>query len=209
MKSLPSLSKDFVYAMAPFKILSWPMGTWPLQNYDIFSFMRTIITLIFLLSMVTILQTELYFDSSNAEKNLDIVVLTACGSLAITKVTSYRIWPTGFIYNFTSAIRDYNELRDEEKRAIVRKHAYMGRMACIFTMAGAYASATLIMAVPVLVGEKLEIIVNMTEEKTLKYPIPSKYVMAFIRMPDSLYFIVFITEYLMMIVTCTGNVGNK
>lgn len=159
--------------------------------------------------MVTILQTELYFDNSKAEKNLDILVLTACGSLAIMKVASYRIWPTGFIYNFTSAIRDYNELRDEEKRAIVRKHAYMGRVACVCTMAGAYASATLIMAVPVLVGEKLKSIVNVTEEKTLTYPIPCNYVMAFIKMPDSLHSIVFVTEYFMMIVTCTGNVGNK
>lgn len=159
--------------------------------------------------MIAILQTELYFDSSDAERNLDIVILIACGSLAIMKVTSYRIWPAGFIYNFTSAIRDYNELRDEEKRAIVRRHAYIGRMACIFTMAGAYASATLVMAVPVLVGEKLESIVNATEERTLKYPIPSKYVMAFVKMPDSLYFVVFVTEYFMMIVTCTGNIGNK
>lgn len=159
--------------------------------------------------MVAILQTELYFDNSDAEKNLDIVVLIACGSLAITKVTSFRIWPTGFICNFTSAVRDYDELRGEVKRAIVRKHAYMGRMACILTMAGAYASATLVMAVPVLVGEKLENIVNATVEKTLKYPIPCNSVMTFVKMPNSLYFVVFVTEYFMMIVTCTGNIGNK
>ena len=48
MKTLPSLSKDFAYAMTPLKILSWPVGTWPLQNYNIFSFMRAIITLVFL-----------------------------------------------------------------------------------------------------------------------------------------------------------------
>ncbi|KAF3420952.1 hypothetical protein E2986_13856 [Frieseomelitta varia] len=207
-KMKTTLSKDFVYAMTPFKLLSWPVGTWPLQNYDIFAFMRTVITLILLSLMIAILHTELYFDSSDAEKNLDSVVLIACGSLAITKVASFRIWPMGLIYNFTSAIRDYNELRDEEKRAIVRKHAYMGRMACILMMGGAYASATLVMAVPVLVGERLENIVNVTEEKTLKYPMPSNHVMEFVKMPDSLYFVVFITEFFAMIVTCTGNVGS-
>ena len=39
-----TLNKDFAYAMTPMKILSWPVGTWPLQDYNIFSAMRVIIT---------------------------------------------------------------------------------------------------------------------------------------------------------------------
>ncbi|CAD1479012.1 unnamed protein product [Heterotrigona itama] len=201
-------SLNFAYAMTPLKILSWPVGTWPLQNYNTFSFIRAIIALVFMSLMITIVQTELYFDSSNAEKNLDILVLTVCGSLAIMKVSIYRIWPTGLIYNFTSAIRDYNELRDEKKQAIVRKHAYMSRMTCIGMMSITYASATLIMIVRVLVEEKLGNIVNVTDENTLKYPMPCKYVIAFIKIPDNLHFIVFITEFSMMLVTCISNIGS-
>ena len=39
-----ALNKDFAYAMIPMKIMSWPVGTWPLQDYNIFSAIRVIIT---------------------------------------------------------------------------------------------------------------------------------------------------------------------
>ena len=40
-----TLNKDFAYAITPMKIMSWPVGTWPLQDYNILSAMRAIFTI--------------------------------------------------------------------------------------------------------------------------------------------------------------------
>lgn len=35
---------DIAYAMTPFKLLSLPLGSWPLQKYNKFSLMRYIVS---------------------------------------------------------------------------------------------------------------------------------------------------------------------
>lgn len=159
--------------------------------------------------MLTILHIEMYLDSSDAEKNLDGLALITCGILALSKVIRFRIRPGGLISNFTSAVKDYDELKDQEKRVIVRRHAYMARLACGSVISFAYFTSTILMTLPMLVGEEEEDIVNATEESTPGYPIPSEYVMAIIQLPDNLYFIVFIVEYLMLLFLSTGNIGNE
>ncbi|XP_076480861.1 odorant receptor 4-like [Bombus vancouverensis nearcticus] len=203
-----TLNKDFAYAMTPMKILSWPVGTWPLQDYNIFSAMRAIITSCLLLLMLTIVQSEMYLDSNDAEKNLDAFVILSCGILAVSKVIRFRIRPAALILNFTSAVEDYNELRDDEKRVIVRKHAYMARVASASMISFAYFSSILFITVPMLAEKEEKNVVNVTEESTSEYPIPSENVMALVKIPENLYFLVFIMEYLMLLFTITGNLGS-
>jgi len=38
-----SLNDDLAYAMTPLKLLTLPLGVWPLQKYDIFSLVRCIV----------------------------------------------------------------------------------------------------------------------------------------------------------------------
>ena len=159
--------------------------------------------------MITIVQSEMYLDSSDAEKNLDAVVILTCGYLAVSKVLQFRIHPAGLISNFTSAVKDYNELNDQEKRVIVRKHAYMGRVAGISGVLFAYFSATLFTTLPMLAAEEMEDMANVTEESIPEYPIPSEKVVALVKIPEHLYFIVFIVEYLMLLLTSNGNLGNE
>ncbi|XP_060825152.1 uncharacterized protein LOC132912060 [Bombus pascuorum] len=203
-----SSRKDFAYAMTPLKIVSWPVGTWPLQDYDIFSAMRGTIVIFLMLLMLMIVQTEMYFDRSDAEKNLDALLLIACGILAVSKIMWFRIRPAGLISNFTSAVKDYNDLEDQEKRAIMRMHAYMGRVVSGSVIIFAYVATVLFMIVPVLADVEEEDIFNVTEESVPDYPMPSEYVMELIKMPDNLYFIVFIIECLMRLLVSTGNLGS-
>ena len=158
--------------------------------------------------MVTIVQSEMYLDSKDAEKNLDALVILSCGILALSKIIRFRIRPAALISNFTSAVEDYNELWDEEKRVIVRKHAYMTRVASASMLFFAYFSSIVFITVPMLADEEEKNVVNATEESTSEYPIPSENVMALIKIPENLYVIVFIIEYLMLLFTSTGNLGN-
>ncbi|PBC34927.1 Putative odorant receptor [Apis cerana cerana] len=174
-------NKDFAYAMTPLKFLSWP------------------------LLMLAILQVELYLDRSNAENNLDALVLINGGILAVAKVI-FRVRSTGLVSNFISAVKDYNESNDEENRVIMRRHAYMGRVACLSLISCSYVCSTLFITVPMLAGDEIEVI-NVTEE-SVKYPIPSKNALEIINMPDNLYFMVFIVEYMMLLFTSIGNLGS-
>ncbi|KAG9428342.1 odorant receptor Or2-like isoform X1 [Apis mellifera carnica] len=200
-------NKDFTYAMTLLKFLSWPVGTWPFQVYDTFSLTRTIFSISLLLLMIIIVQVELYLDRTNAENNLDALLLINCGILAVGKVMSFRVRSTGLVFNFTSAVNDYNESNDEENRMIMRRHAYMGRVACTSLISCSYVCSTLFITVPMLAGDEIQVI-NATEENAIKYPIPSKNALEIINMPDNLYFVVFIVEYMMLLFTSIGNLGS-
>ncbi|XP_012344930.1 odorant receptor Or2-like [Apis florea] len=200
-------NKDFAYAMTPLKFLSWPVGTWPFQVHDTFSLTRTIFSVSLLLLMIAIVQVELYLDRSNAENNLDALLLINCGILAVAKVMSFRVRSIGLVSNFISAVKDYNESNDEENRVIMRRHAYMGRVACASLICCSYICSTLFITVPMFAGDEEEVI-NVTEESAIKYPMPSENTLRLINMPENMYFVIFIVEYSMLLLTSIGNLGS-
>ncbi|XP_076677949.1 uncharacterized protein LOC143374019 isoform X1 [Andrena cerasifolii] len=206
-----SLKKDLAFAMTPLKILSWPVGTWPLQKYNVASALRTGFSVFVLLLTLTILNTETYLDGTDAEKNLDCVVLVFCTMLATWKVTQFRIRRDGLVSNFQSAVKDYNELDSPEKRAIMRRHAYMSRVTGATVFLSAYFAATIMAIVPMFAqdDEKTTLGANATKENTnMNYPVPSEYTLQVLHVPDKLFLLIFLLEYLMMLVICTGNLGS-
>ncbi|XP_017758034.1 PREDICTED: odorant receptor 33c-like [Eufriesea mexicana] len=204
MKS--SKSKDFTYTMTPLKLVTWPLGTWPLQDYDTFSIIRAMIVSAFLLLLVVTQYTEMYLNNSNPEMNLDSVILSSCAILAILKVVCFHTWCAGLIANFTSMIADYDDLRSEEERLIVRWHAYMSKVVAACGIFGSYFSATFFMLMATLDKEKE--VVNGTKENTENYPILCKYTMEILNLPKSFTVLIFTIEYLMLIVTSSANLGN-
>ncbi|XP_076375599.1 uncharacterized protein LOC117228201 [Megalopta genalis] len=204
------VNKDFSYAMVPMKILSWPVGTWPLQKYDFVSGMRCFISIILLLVTLMVVNTEMYLDRSDAEKNLDAVVLIACGILAMWKVLWFRMRSKGLVANFLSALKDYDELDDQEKKAIVRRHAQMGRIACGSVIFCSYFGSTLFTTIPMLAGEDdgTAEILNVTREDSLNYPMPSEFTLDMLNLPASLYPVIYIGEYIMLLTISTGNLGS-
>ena len=159
--------------------------------------------------MLIIVQMELYLDRSDAKKNLDALLLITCGILALSKIIRFRIQPDGLVSNFISVIKDYNELKDQEKRVIMRRHAYMGRLVSASVIFSSCIGSTLYLTIPMLSGDEEKDIVNVTKESTTDYPMPSEYVIALMQLPDNLFFMVFIIEYLMLLFTSTGNLGNE
>ncbi|XP_076376761.1 odorant receptor 47a-like isoform X2 [Megalopta genalis] len=203
-------SKDFSYAMGPIRILSWPIGTWPLQKYNFMSSMRCFVSVILLLVMLSVVHTEMYLDRSDAEKNMDAVVLMTCCFLAVWKVIWFRIRSKGLVANFLSALKDYDELNDQRKKVIVRRHARMGRAACGTVMFCSYFGSTLFTTVPMLAGEDKGDVdnLNVTREYSLNYPLPSECTVNMLNLPASLYPAIYIGEYILLLVTSTGNFGS-
>ncbi|XP_076295111.1 uncharacterized protein LOC143216160 [Lasioglossum baleicum] len=162
------------------------------------------------LLMLLIVHVEIYLDSSDAEKNLDSVVLIACGFLAVWKVVSFRIRSEGLVANFLSAEKDYAELEEQEKRLIVRQHAYMGRVACGSVIFFSYFGSTLFTTAPMLAREDEDAvqILNVTQEDSFDYPMPSECTLDLLNLSASLYPVIYIGEYVLLLVTSTGNLGS-
>nr|XP_034179214.1 odorant receptor 9a-like [Osmia lignaria] len=157
--------------------------------------------------MVVILNTEMYLDGSNAEANLDALMMTGCGILAVSKVTCFRLYSSRLIINFSSAAKDYNELdNDNEKRTIMRRHAYMAKVTLISLVLSSNCCAAIFAILPVLLRNVEES--NVTMEETVIYPMPSAHVIELVNFPKNLQIIIFITEFLMLVVTSVGNLGS-
>ncbi|XP_046143191.1 uncharacterized protein LOC123988165 [Osmia bicornis bicornis] len=206
VKMKTSKDKDFAYAMTLLKILSWPVGTWPLQHYNVFSFVRFFCTIFFLLLMLITIHAELYLDHTDADENMNALILIICGILALSKVTYFRIHSTKLIFNFHSAVNDYNELNDGKKRRIMRHHAYMSRVTFISLMLAANVCSLILTAQSVL--SRNEDTINMTLAETLKYPLPSENILTLLQLPEYLYLPVFLTEYIILLVISAGNLGS-
>ncbi|XP_076629847.1 odorant receptor 67a-like [Colletes latitarsis] len=160
--------------------------------------------------MLTIVHMEVYLDLTDAEKNLDALVLIGCGILAVSKVLKFRFCPEALITNFYSAMKDYEDLGGVEKRAIVRHHAYLGRMACIGVVCFSCMTSSLFTIVSILAGMEDTVIEddNGTQGETIDYPIPSEMTLEILRVPGNYYLVIFVVEYAMLLVTGAGNLGS-
>ncbi|XP_076376758.1 odorant receptor 4-like isoform X2 [Megalopta genalis] len=203
-------NKDFSYAMGAVRILSSAVGTWPLQKYNFVSGIRCFIAVLLLLAMLTVVNTEMYLDINDAEKNMDALMLISCYILAVYKVMWFRIRSKGLVVNFLSALKDYDELASQEKKVIVRRHAQMGRAACGTFMLSSYLGCTLISMLPMLVREDKSAVenLNVTHEVSLNYPVPSDCTMDLLNLPVSLYPVIYIAEYMLLLVASVGNFGS-
>nr|XP_012143985.1 PREDICTED: uncharacterized protein LOC100876205 [Megachile rotundata] len=201
-----SKNKDLIYAMKPFKILSWPLGTWPLQTYNLFALTRFVFAISVMLVVQVILNSEMCLNPTDVEANLDALMFSVVGTLALSKVLSFRFYSTKLIFNFVSAVKDYNELDEENKRMIMRRHAYMSRVMCVALIGIGNVCAWILTALPILLKGDQEI--NVTVEDTITFPLPSKTVILLLNLPENLYLLIFFVQYLMMVIMVTGNLGN-
>ncbi|XP_078053483.1 odorant receptor 85f-like [Augochlora pura] len=202
--------KDFVYEMSPMKIVSWPVGTWPLQDYNFLSGLRSVVTLILLTMLLCILLVEVYLDHGSSEKNLDIILMSSCSMLAISKVSSFRFRCTGLVANFTSAVQDHQELKEEEKRAILKHHAHMSRNTSVTILCVAYCTLTMAtLATAFAVDEDAIENLNQTAHKCEhSLPFPSECTFELLEIPENLYFVISIWEFVVLLLLACGNLGS-
>nr|XP_012143986.1 PREDICTED: odorant receptor 9a-like [Megachile rotundata] len=200
-------NKDLAYAMTPLKILSWPIGTWPLQEYNAFSFARFgFTTSVLFLSLLVTNAEFVCTRGSDPDKDMYAVMLLVCNILALSKITYFRVHSAKLIFNFVSAVKDYNELDNEKKRAIMRQHARMSRLTFVGLMSSATVCSAFLTFLPVL--KRNENSINMTFSELLKYPIPSEQVITSLELPEYLYLLIFTMEFMTLPLISAGNLGS-
>ncbi|XP_072760018.1 odorant receptor 13a-like isoform X3 [Anoplolepis gracilipes] len=73
---------DIAYAMTPYKLVTWPIGVWPLQVYNIYSLLRCTLAICSACLVVILPSMELYMGCTDVEKNINCMMIICCGLLA-------------------------------------------------------------------------------------------------------------------------------
>ncbi|XP_012526034.2 uncharacterized protein LOC105830896 [Monomorium pharaonis] len=201
-------NEDTSYSMTLVKHLTVPIGGWPLQEYNKFTLLRHILCS-FGLSVVVIVQyLELYYNCTSANANLDALTLFVCGILALTKIIWFRIYADNLICNYSSAMNDYLAMDTEEKRIIMRKHAFWGRIICIIALLIAYVDSVIfIMGHAQISSEEAKVNISILGHQA-GYAIPSTCTLAHFHISTSSYLVIFALEYIYLVIMCLSNHGS-
>ncbi|XP_011155906.1 odorant receptor 49b isoform X1 [Solenopsis invicta] len=203
-----SWNDDITYAMTPLKLLTLPLGVWPLQKYNTFSIVRSFVCGFCMITMIFVLFLEINFGTSNAYVKLDALMIMFCNILCVLKLISFRIYADNLTRNFSSAVKDYLAIDNEGKRTIMRRHAFMGRMICYSIVLFAYIASLIFTLAPIIAGDGEDIQVNVTiKNQASELPIPVTF-LGDLQLPTSVFFTISMMQLFILMLTATGNCGN-
>ncbi|XP_071625506.1 odorant receptor 13a-like isoform X1 [Temnothorax longispinosus] len=204
-----SWNADIAYAFTPFKMFTLPMGIWPLQKYNTFSLVRSIVYCFILTAWMIMIFLEINFGSGNAYVQVDNFEVVISIILGLSKIVSFRLYAKNLTRNFSSAVDDYLTIDTEEKRTIMRRHAYMGRIMCFSILSMAYVASTtfiLIPMIPMIAGDT-EVQVNVTINDISEFPVAVTF-LGEVHVSTSLYMLICMLQYMGLVLTATSNCGN-
>lgn len=151
---------------------------------------------------------ELYYNCTSATANLDVLTILSCGILGLTKITWFRIHADKLIYNYSSAMNDYLTMDSEEKRIIMRKHAYWGRITCIIALLIAYVdSGIFVVGHAQLSSEEAKTNLSILGHQA-GYALPATCTFAHFHISTSSYLVIFVLQYVYLILLCISNHGK-
>ncbi|XP_025265672.1 uncharacterized protein LOC105251728 isoform X2 [Camponotus floridanus] len=198
---------DIAYAMTPIKLVTWPIGVWPLQVYNFYSLLRSIVSVFLSATVMFLPPIEIYMGCANAERTVDCLMLSFSGLLAVLKITFYRIYANNLINNYKSAVNDYMTIDNAKERDIMRKHVFLSRIASFPLLFCSYYSCIAYTLVPFM--NHGEINQNVTDENImLEYPVPSKCAMKYFHVPISMHKIFVIIQGIALVAVTNANKGN-
>lgn len=150
---------------------------------------------------------EIYLGCTDAEQNVDALMLICCGTLAITKMIWLRIYASNFTKNWNSALNDYLMIENEEQRTIMHKHTFIARVLLCSTISVSYLDCAFYLLIPIF-GSIYYNQANITNEDiTLEYTVPSRCSLKYLNMPD-MHKTYCLIEFISMILASTSNYGN-
>ncbi|XP_043498405.1 odorant receptor 47a-like [Polistes fuscatus] len=201
---------EVAYAMTFYKFLTLPTGVWPLQNYNFFSIVRSVVTVGCQIFMLIFQFKELLDGCNDGHANLDSLTIIACNIMAIIKIACYRYHSRHLIDNYKSAIKDYSESKSLEDLAIMKRHAFIGRSLCSILICFSYLATSIFMVAPFFMSIE-DTTINGTKTslpKTLSYPMPSDCTLGSFNVSIGLYCFISALDIVLLISTCNGNLGN-
>ncbi|XP_032680059.1 odorant receptor 13a-like [Odontomachus brunneus] len=199
---------DIAYAMTPFKLLMWPVGGWPLQVYNVYSLMRCLAVTCSMSIIVILPFIEIYLGCTDAVQNVDALMTMFCGLLSLTKMIWFRIYANNLIKIYKCAVNDYLKIENTEQRAIMIRHAFIGRT-LMCTMISIIVFECFIYALmPILYLLRKNQINETQEDVELEYIIPSRCAFEYLNISKNMYIVNYVMELIILLFTAPCNYGN-
>jgi len=152
---------------------------------------------------------EINFGSGDAYIKLDVLMLMTCVICSVLKLLSFRLYADNLIRNFSSAVNDYVAIDTEEKRTIMRWHAFMGRLICYSILSFGYLTSSIMTLTPMIVGDN-NVQVNVSiKSQASKLPIPLTWVLGDFNISTSLYLLISAVQCILMLINGASDCGNK
>jgi len=126
--------------------------------------------------------------------------------MAMLKNVLFRVYGNNLADNYSSAVNDYLTITDEKQRAIMRRHAFMGRILFCFIMGINYCTCIIITLVSILIYDNKYI--NVTNKDIRQYVIPSRCLLDYFNPSNSTYRIICIIEALLMLINSCSYIGK-
>jgi len=147
---------------------------------------------------------------TDVEQNIVCLTTICCGLLGVLKITWFRIYANSIINNYDSVLNDYLTIDNIKERAIMRKHAFIGRILCYFLLGFSYFSCLMYAIIPFLDYEQDNRINITNRDTTLNYTvlIPSKCSLEYLNFSPSMHKISCLVEAFIMIMGTSANPGN-
>lgn len=156
--------------------------------------------------MVILPSIEMYMGCTDAEQNVDSLMLICCGILGMLKTVWFRIYSRNLTNNYSSALDDYLMIESTKQRAVMRKHTSTARILCCFMLGFSYISCIIYALKPFLADYAKQI--NVTSEDELEYTVPSRCAVEYFNTSTSMHKILCLIEAISLLLTSTTNHGN-
>lgn len=152
---------------------------------------------------------EMYYNCIDSYLKIDALLISTCTFLALLKITWFRIYVDNLNSNFRSAIIDYFTIDNEEKRAVMRRHAFMGRICCYGVACVSYVASGFYMSLPLVIGDSGLQINGTVVSPNTKYPVPSTCTLGSLPISTTWHIVIFLMQATVLVIVCTGNLGNE
>lgn len=150
---------------------------------------------------------EIYMGCTNAEQNIDSLMMICCGLIGTLKTIWFRIYANNLTDNYKSALNDYLIIENGNQRSIMRRHAFIGRMIFYF-ICFSYINCIIFALTPLLSHHDVSHS-NATNKNFLRgYPIPSACALVYFNFSNIIYRITYLVEVIAMLLSDNTYIGN-
>lgn len=159
--------------------------------------------------MATVVFLEIIFGSGEMYDKMDALMLMICAILSILKLFYFRYKADNLIRNFKSAVTDYLAIDSEEKRTIMRRHAFMGRMILYSIISFTYFTSSVYLLAPMIAGDK-DIQVNVSiKSQAANLPVPLTWSLRNFDISTNVFLLISGVQYFLFVLNSTTDCGNK
>jgi hypothetical protein len=152
------------------------------------------------------MQVDIY--CGNIYEIIDALMIGSTCLLGLIKLSMFRVYAKNLTRNYSSAVSDYRAIDTEEKRTIMRQHAFLGRMVFYFVVAFALITCIDLVITP-LIGNAENVQVNVSINKyASKYAVPSVCTLGQLNVSTRMYLLLFVVQCIHIGISSCAYVGK-